>query len=237
MTEPSPLVIAHRACPKHAPENSLEGIARAARLGADAVEIDVRLTRDGLPILMHDRTLRRTTGNVAPVWALAQNDIRRLRLANDERVPTFGLALDALPEGLRMAIHVKVARAVHPVLDEIRNQGAESRVWIWSQQPSVVRFTVDQHPEIESSLLRDTHTSWGRAAYFRAARLCGADGMSAAWNAVTPDFAAQVHDAGIRLYSWCRTKVVPVGTLALLDGVVTDWPDAVRATLDGAASA
>src|SRR6478735_1329986 len=152
-----PLVIAHRTCPNHAPENSLEGIGRAAQLGADAVEIDVRLTRDGRPILMHDRTLRRSTGNPAPVWALAQNDIRRLRLRNDERVPTFGLALDALPEALHLAIHVKVARAVHPVLDEIRNQGAESRVWIWSQQPSVVRFSVDHQPGIEVSLLRDTH--------------------------------------------------------------------------------
>ena len=129
-----PLVVAHRTCPNHAPENSLEGIARAAALGADAVEVDVRLTRDVRPILLHDRTLRRSTGNPAPVWALAQNDIRRLRLANEERVPTFGLALEALPPGLQMAVHVKVGRAIHPVLDEIRNQGAESRVWIWSEQ-------------------------------------------------------------------------------------------------------
>ena len=110
-----PLVIAHRTCPHHASENSLEGITLAAELGADAVEIDVRLTRDVRPILMHDRTLRRTAGNPAPVWALSQNEIRRLRLSNDERVPTFGLALDALPPGLRLAIHVKVPRAIHPV--------------------------------------------------------------------------------------------------------------------------
>jgi len=224
-----PLVIAHRTCPRHAAENSLDGIARAAALGADAVEIDVRLTRDGLPILMHDRTLRRTTGNVAPVWALSQNEVRRLRLSNEERVPTFGLALDALPAGLRMAIHVKVARAIHPVLDEIRNQGAESRVWIWSQQPSVVRFSVDRHPEIEASLLRDTRTARGTAAYLRAARLCGAHGLSAAWKAVTPEFAAEARGDGLRLYSYCRTREVPADTLALLDGVVTDWPDAVRA--------
>jgi glycerophosphoryl diester phosphodiesterase len=231
-----PAVIAHRTCPHHAPENSLEGIARAAELGADAVELDVRLTRDEQPILLHDRTFRRTTGKLAPPWALLLRDVRRLRLANEEPVPTFAAALDALPEGLRVAIHVKVARAVHPVLDEIRNQGAEARVWIWSQQPSVVRFSVDRHPEIEASLLRDTHTSFGRTAYFRAARLCGAHGMSAAWKAVTPEFAAQVHDAGIRLYSWCRAKAVPADTLGLLDGVVTDWPDAVRAAMGDASA-
>ena len=231
-----PAVIAHRTCPHHAPENSLEGIRRAAELGADAVEIDVRLTRDAQPILLHDRTFRRTTGKLAPPWALSLRDVRDLRLANGEPVPTFAAALDALPEGLRMAIHVKVSRAVHPVLDEIRNQGAESRVWIWSKHPSVVRFSVDRHPEIEASLLRDTRTSLGRAAYFRAALRCGAHGMSAAWKAVTPDFAAQVHRAGVRLYSWCRTKAVPADTLAVLDGVVTDWPDTVRSLLGGRAS-
>jgi glycerophosphoryl diester phosphodiesterase len=232
-----PLVIAHRTCPNHAAENSLEGIARAAALGADAVEVDVRLTRDAQPILLHDRSLRRTTGSLAPPWALSSSAVARLRLANEEPVPTFAAALDALPEGLRMAIHVKVPRAVHPVLDEIRNQDAASRVWIWSQQPSVVRFAVDRHPEIESSLLRDTRTAFGRAEYFRAARRCGAHGMSAAWKAVTTEFAEQVHDAGLRLYSWCRTTAVPAETLGLLDGVVTDWPDTVRAVLGGSAMA
>jgi glycerophosphoryl diester phosphodiesterase len=231
MTEPSPLVIAHRTCPKHAPENSLEGIARAARLGADAVEIDVRLTRDGLPILMHDRTLRRTTGNVAPVWALAQNDIRRLRLANDERVPTFGLALDALPEGLRMAIHVKVARAVHPVLDEIRNQGAESRVWIWSEHGSVVRFTADRHPEIDTSLLRPAWTRDGGRALLAAARRSGARGVGTYWRSVTEGLAGAVHGAGLRFTSWCRTSDVDLEKAARLDGIVSDWPDRVRATI------
>jgi glycerophosphoryl diester phosphodiesterase len=226
-----PLVVAHRACPHHAPENSLEGIARAAQLDADAVEVDVRLTRDGLPILMHDRTLRRTTGNPAPVWALPQNHIRRLRLANDERVPTFGLALDALPAGLRMAIHVKVARAIHPVLDEIRNHGAESRVWIWSQQQSVVRFTADRHPEIETALLRPAWTRHGARALLAAARRSGARGVGTYWGAVTDEFAAAVHGAGLRFTSWCRTRDVDADKAVHLDALVSDWPDHARATM------
>jgi glycerophosphoryl diester phosphodiesterase len=229
-----PLVIAHRTCPHHAAENSLEGIARAAALGADAVEIDVRLTRDARPILMHDRTLRRTAGHPAPVWALAQNDIRRLRLANEERVPTFGLALDALPPGLRLAIHVKVARAIHPVLDEIRNQGAESRVWIWSQQPSVVRFSVDRHPEIVASLLKPAWTRRGERALLRDARRSGAHGVATFWGAVTSDFATAVRDQGLRFTSWCRTREIDPDKAGLLDGVVTDWPDVARATMQRA---
>src|SRR5262245_24312752 len=229
-----PLVIAHRTCPNHAPENSLEGIARAAQLGADAVEIDVRLTRDAQPVLMHDRTLRRTTGNLSPVWALAQNDIRRLRLANDERVPTFGLALDALPEGLHMAVHVKAARAIHPALDEIRNQGAESRVWIWSEHGSVVRFTADRHPEIDTSLLRPAWTRNGARALLAAARRSGARGVGTYWSSVTEDLAGAVHGAGLRFTSWCRTSDVDLHKAARLDGIVSDWPDRVRATIASA---
>jgi glycerophosphoryl diester phosphodiesterase len=226
-----PLVVAHRTCPNHAPENSLEGIARAATLGADAVEIDIRLTRDARPILMHDRTLRRSTGNPAPVWALAQNDIRRLRLANEERVPTFGLALEALPPGLRMAVHVKAARAIHPVLDEIRNQDAESRVWIWSEHGSVIRFTADRHPDIDTALLRPAWTRHGARALLAAARRSGARGVGTYWSSVTPELADAVHGAALRFTSWCRTRDVDPEKARLLDALVSDWPDAARATM------
>jgi len=226
-----PAVIAHRTCAGHVAENSLEGIARAAELGADAVEIDVRLTRDVQPVLMHDRTLRRTTGNPAPVWALSQNDIRRLRLANDERVPTFGLALDALPDGLRMAIHVKAARAIHPVLDQIRNQRAESRVSIWSEHGSVVRFTADRHPEIDTSLLRPAWSRQAGRGLLAAARRSGARGVGTYWRSVTAELADAVRGAGLQFTSWCRTPEVDLDKAARLDGIVSDWPDRVRATI------
>jgi glycerophosphoryl diester phosphodiesterase len=226
-----PLVVAHRTCPQHAPENSLEGIGRAAELGADAVEIDVRLSRDGLPVLVHDRTLGRTAGRRAPVWALAQRDIVRLRLANDEPVPTFAAALDALPTGLRMAIHVKVARAIHPVLDEIRNQGGESRVWIWSQQPSVVRFTADRHPELETALLKPAWTRRGERALLRDARRSGARGVGTFWGAVAPAFATAIRDRGLRFTAWCRTREIDTEKLGLVDVLVSDWPDAARAAI------
>ena len=227
----APLVVAHRTCAGHAPENSLDGIARAAALGADAVELDVRLTRDAKPILMHDRTLRRATGTPAPVWALSQNEVRRLRLSNDERVPTFGLALEALPTGLRMAIHVKVSRAIHPVLEEIRNQDAGSRVWIWSEHASVVRFTADRHPEIETALLRPGWTGHHQRGLLAAARRSGAHGVGVYWSSVTSELADAVRGRGLRFTSWCRTRDIDVGKVSLLDVLVSDWPDIARATI------
>src|SRR5689334_23672697 len=58
---PRPWVIAHRGDSSHVPENTLEAAQRAWDVGADAWELDVRLTRDGVPVVIHDATLVRTT--------------------------------------------------------------------------------------------------------------------------------------------------------------------------------
>src|SRR3990172_9502415 len=117
-------IIAHRTCPKHAPENSLQGIRKAAELAADAVEVDVQRTLDGVPILMHDRTLRRTTGWPLPAWTLPWTLVRRLRLrGSDERVPSLADALAVLPPGLAIALEMKHASATARALAEVRRRG------------------------------------------------------------------------------------------------------------------
>src|SRR5262245_60378592 len=57
----APIVVAHRGDSFHAPENTLAAARQAWRAGADAWEIDVRLTRDGVPVVLHDESLERTT--------------------------------------------------------------------------------------------------------------------------------------------------------------------------------
>lgn len=86
-----PRIIAHRCGGALAPENSLAGLAAAARLGCRGVEFDVMLTRDGVPILMHDETLGRTTrchGNVADLTFAQIRDC-------DPDVPTLAEAVEA----------------------------------------------------------------------------------------------------------------------------------------------
>src|SRR5687768_7744770 len=119
-----PVIIAHRTLPRDAPENSLQGIRRSAELGADFVEIDVRLTRDGVPVMLHDALLLRTTWRPWPVsWATAKG-LRRARLrGSGEPVPTFAEAVAALPDHLGFAIDTKAPDAAEAVVRELRNQG------------------------------------------------------------------------------------------------------------------
>lgn len=127
------VTIGHRGAAGIAPENTLAAIAAGGAAGPDFVEIDVQLTADGVPILLHDETLARTT-NVeevfperadAVVGEFTYAELRQLDAGSwfgkefrGEPVPTFGQTLDALPEGVGVVIELK-APANSPGLAEV----------------------------------------------------------------------------------------------------------------------
>lgn len=234
---PRPLVIAHRTCPRDAPENSLAGIAAAHRLGADAVEIDVQLTSDGHPVLMHDVSLRRTARVRRRVAETSLAEIRKLRLrGSDERVPTFAEALAALGDDLRVAIDLKDGDAADAALTEIANQGAQDKVMVWAKRADAVELARQRAPEIETALLRDAKHPGAITRFLDDAVACGADAISAHWWSVGARFAERTSELGLILYAWCKSSRIDTRTAARLDGIVTDWPVEARAVLDRVAA-
>jgi glycerophosphoryl diester phosphodiesterase len=112
-----PRIIAHRCGGALAPENSLAGLAIAARLGCRAVEFDVMLTADGVPILIHDETLERTTAGAGRVADLTLAEIRRFDAGGPHHAafavspaPTFAEAL-ALCEKLGLWVNIELKPA------------------------------------------------------------------------------------------------------------------------------
>ena len=238
MIAPMIPIIAHRTCPLHAPDNSLAGIRKAAELRADGVEIDVRRSLDGVPVLMHDRSPRRTAGLPGPVRFYPSFVLRRARLrGNDERVPTLADALDALPAPLFIAIEIKDAATARRTLELVKERGLEARVLMWSYREAAVRYFAQEAPEIESALLRDDVDPEGVRRFLEDATAFGARAISAHYAAINPQFVAEAHQRRLRVYSWIRDlESVEKKVSAGLDGIVTDQPAEVRAVLEGAAA-
>lgn len=226
-------VIAHRTLPRHAVENSLAGIRMAAEAGADTVEVDVRRTSDGVPVLLHDPLLLRTARIAWPVrrvpWAVA----RRLRLKRtDERLPSLADAIAALPDGVSMALDIKDRGAAPAAVAEVRRAGAEGRALLWSQHEEAVRWCARHAPEMETSLLRDAMTDDAEQRFLDDAVAFGAKGISAHWDRVTPAFVERSHGLGLAVYAWCQWEERHGEKRGMgLDGVVTDWPARARAAL------
>jgi glycerophosphoryl diester phosphodiesterase len=111
-----PLIIAHRGDSAHRPENTLASFASALEVGAEVVELDVHLTRDGHPVVMHDTTVDRTTDGTGRIVDHTLAELRRLsagypsRFAGDyagERVPTLAEVLNFLRGRCRVMIEIK----------------------------------------------------------------------------------------------------------------------------------
>ena len=141
------LVIAHRGSSSEAPENTLPAFEAAARRGADAIELDVRLTSDGAPVVIHDATLDRTTDRTGPVAALTLAELRAVDAGwrftpdlgrthpyrgGDARVPTLGEVLWAFPR-LTILVEIKEPSAQEAVRRVLVQEDAAARCVVASE--------------------------------------------------------------------------------------------------------
>jgi glycerophosphoryl diester phosphodiesterase len=139
-------VIGHRGASGYAPENTLPAFALALEQQADALEFDVRLSADGVPVVMHDPTLDRTCGRAVPVQSLLAREIiqadagfgfstdggvTRPWRERGATVPLVELVLERFP-GIPLLIEVKEVRAAQPLADLLRRHAAERRVVVAS---------------------------------------------------------------------------------------------------------
>lgn len=135
-------VIGHRGNRTHAPENTLESLQQALALGVEAVEFDLRVSRDGVLVVMHDATLDRTTDATGPVSALTVTELRQVDAgakftADGGRtfpyrglgihVPTFDEVVETV-RNIPMIIELKIPETTVLVREAIRCHGIANRV-------------------------------------------------------------------------------------------------------------
>ena len=117
------MIIAHRGASFAAPENTLAAINAAWRAGADAVEVDIRLTADGRIVLMHDSSTRRTTDKDYSIANTCSSLLRKLDAGswkNDrytgEKIPFIEDVIRTVPTGKKLFIEIKSDVSIIPVL-------------------------------------------------------------------------------------------------------------------------
>lgn len=227
------LVIAHRAAAPGCPENSLAGIRAAGGIGVDIVEVDVRRTIDGVPVLIHDPILgRRTDGHGLVRLARARRIARRRLEGSGETVPTLEEAFDALPPGVELGVHVKDRGALGAVLDIIERRRAEGRTWLLLERSHDVGIALRRCPRVRVILLND----WGRERsiepYLATAEAAGATAVSIPWGQVGEASTGDANRRGLLVIATERgVDGLPGKVAAGLDGVTTDDPVGVVVAL------
>lgn len=223
------LIYGHRGAPADAPENTLGGFRRALAVGADGVEFDVRATADGVPVVLHDRDLARTTGIAGAVAERSLADLRALPLDPDRAVPTLGETLALVAGRARLDLELKQAGIEAEVLRRLR--AAPPSDWAISSFDwgilRAVRAIDGTAPLWPLALLADD-------ALFAVAAELAAPVVALFTGALTPDVAARCAAAGRAVMVWTvndpaeARRVRALGAAALC----TDDPASLRRALE-----
>lgn len=137
------LVAAHRAAHKLFPENSLAAIEQAIKLGVDIVEVDVRLSRDGVPVLMHDNSVDRTANGKGKVEDLTLKELKQLYLHDRDgttthRIPTLKEALLLAKGKIMVDLDLKVSD-VEPIMHVVKNTNTLKEAFFFDSDYSVLQ--------------------------------------------------------------------------------------------------
>ena len=113
------LIYAHRGWSSRHPENTLRAFANAIALGVDGIELEVHLSADGAPVVIHDRELARTTNGVGYVDEASLAELLSLDAGEGERIPTLRDVLELAGSSVHLDIEIKAPEAGIAVLEEL----------------------------------------------------------------------------------------------------------------------
>ncbi|MEU6125642.1 glycerophosphodiester phosphodiesterase [Streptomyces sp. NPDC047123] len=216
--------VAHRGDPYRVRENTIPSLRSALDRGADAVEVDVRLSRDGVPVLLHDETLERLWGYARPLAALSAAEVAGLTA---DGVPTLEAALRAT-EGHRLMIDLPGAtfEDVRTVVGVVAECGAAERVYYCAGGPTMLAVR-EADPAAEIAL------TWTTLAPPRPVLL---DAVKPRWlnyrfPLVDRELAVEVHRQGLLVSAWTPDTRRSMRRLldAGVDSITTNRVDVLHA--------
>ncbi len=247
--EPAKLeIIAHRGASADAPENTLAAVKLSFEQQADTCEIDVWISKDGKPVVIHDSDTKRVAGVAKKVSEqtlaeLRQLDVGRWKDARFEgtRIPTLEEALAAIPAGKRVFVEIKCGPDGVPAIVKAVQQSA-----LKPEQPLYIGFSAavlarvkQEHPEAMTLWIVSLKEEKEKppvplADLIAKARELKAEGLNvSASPRIDADFLKQVREAGLKLYVWTvdDPKIArPLQALGV-DGITTNRPVLLRKQL------
>ncbi|MDP9409038.1 MAG: glycerophosphodiester phosphodiesterase [Actinomycetota bacterium] len=220
--------IGHRGAAGLEPENTLRSFRRAVEEGADVLEIDLRLTRDGHLVVLHDYTVDRTTNGTGPVHGLTLAEVQRLDGGLGEKVPTFREALGAAT--LPIHAELKVREVAEPLARLLLDEDVDERVTPISFDPEALRQVKRVLPDRPVGLV----LSGAPPEATERARAVGADLISLEWAHLDAEAVERCRRAELKVTAWTVNEPEQIRRVIGLgvEGITTDRPDLLAAIIE-----
>ena len=231
------VVMAHRGASAAAPENTLVAYEKAIALGADWAELDVRQTKDGAIVLMHDKTVHRTTGVKGFVWDFTLAELKQLEAGSwfgeefrGEPIPTLEEVIRLAKGRIKLNIEVKISEnelgIAERVVDIVRAEDFSQDCIITSFDMETVNRFKEIAPDLRTGLIFDKEL---RPDVFGG----NWEILSSNSELVDAEFMRLARNSGKRIYVWTvneREEMLRLIDLGA-DGIITDKPDLLKLVL------
>ena len=213
----TPIIVAHRGASKAAPENTLKAFHLAWEQGADAIEGDFHLTKDGKIVCIHDGNTKRYTNKNLTVSQSTLQELRTLDVGvrlgkkfKGTKIPTIGEVFATVPEGKKIYIEVKCGPEIIPtLLAEIKNSGLKNeQIIVISFKHQIIQILKSHTPQFKAYWL--SHIKKDKAGklipsiatVLKTLKDINADGFSSSKNFVNESYIKSIMKNGYEYHVW-----------------------------------
>ena len=229
-------IFAHRGASAYAPENTVEAFALAMEQGADGIELDVQMTKDGQVVVIHDETIDRVSDGTGAVRDYTLEELKKFHFSNHMEnyenavIPTLKEVLDLIKSSsMLLNIELKTGIYWYPNLEEktmelVKESGMEDRVIYSSFNHYSIKKILELNPHAECAFLY-SDVILNVDKYAKNAGVCGLH--PAVYHLKMAEFLKEYQESGLKVRVWTVNKKEDMEKFikADLEAVITNYPD------------
>jgi len=231
--------IAHRGASAYEPENTLLAFDRAIDMGATMLELDVHLSHDGHPVVIHDADLSRVADEGGRVRDLTLQQIKCFDVGQGESVPTLTEVIALVRGRAELYIELKGQRTPGPVVSTLQAARFTDQAVVGSFHPWLPQRVKFLAPTVRTSVLigqearQADYLEWALAVEADYVHLCWERVSSTPHELLTPPMLADIRRHGLGIMLWHEEQPVELRRLVEfdVDGICTNTPDVLTAIL------
>jgi glycerophosphoryl diester phosphodiesterase len=242
-----PIIIAHRGGAKLAPENTLASFKNAIAIGADMIEIDVHFSKDSEIIVIHDKSLDRTTNGTGEIKALTLDEIKKYDAGSwfsedykNEKVPTLTEVIQTINGQCKLLIEIKDGDEKYPglekkIVETVKEHNAEPWVVVQSFNKNSILRIKEMYPDLITYYLLGRNFNDFYAELSEQVRTGQPvenkfDGIAPHYSALDTKKVDLLHKAGFDIFTFTVNKPADMQNVIELgvDGIITDSPDILK---------
>lgn len=212
------LKIGHRGAKGHLHENTLASFEKAIALGVDMIELDVWLSSDKMPMVIHDETIDRTTSKTGLVTDYSAKELRHLG------IPTLRDVFKLVDNRCEINVEIKTFSATQSVLDLIaKSSFDQSKILISSFDWNALQEVRFHDEDVRIGVLSETDLDLAMAF----AKFIKAEAIHPYYHLLTAENVEKIKEKGFKVFPWTINEPEDITFVKSLevDGIITDFPE------------